>query len=52
MEERRDFLGSAILTTSAGLLSAIVPNYTLLLILRFLVGIGIGCGACVFIMVS
>ncbi|KAF5787667.1 putative major facilitator, sugar transporter, major facilitator superfamily [Helianthus annuus] len=41
---KKGFLGSAILTTSAGLLSAIVPNYTLLLILRFLVGIGIGCG--------
>ncbi|GJT16612.1 organic cation/carnitine transporter 7-like protein [Tanacetum coccineum] len=41
------FLGSAIVTTIAGLLSCATPNYVTLLILRGIVGFGLG-GANVF----
>ncbi|KAJ0744774.1 putative major facilitator, sugar transporter, major facilitator superfamily [Helianthus annuus] len=41
---KKGFLGSAMLTTIAGISSAFAPNYICLLILRCLVGIGIGCG--------
>ncbi|KAL7600947.1 hypothetical protein Lser_V15G23565 [Lactuca serriola] len=41
---KKGFLGSAIITSGAGFLSAFAPNYISLLILRFFVGIGLGCG--------
>ncbi|KAI7744573.1 hypothetical protein M8C21_015986 [Ambrosia artemisiifolia] len=41
---KKGFLGAAILTTITGVLSALAPNYVSLLILRFLVGLGLGCG--------
>lgn len=41
---KKGFLGAAIITSGAGFLSAFAPNYILLLILRFFVGIGLGCG--------
>ena len=37
-------MGATILSTGAGFLSAFSPNYILLLILRCLVGIGLGGG--------
>ncbi|CAN6283069.1 unnamed protein product [Urochloa humidicola] len=39
---RTALLLSIILTTGAGFLSALSPNYTFLLIFRFLVGLGVG----------
>lgn len=44
---RRGFLGIAIVTSVAGFLSSFSPNYISLLILRCLVGTGLG-GASVF----
>nr|GEV43100.1 organic cation/carnitine transporter 7-like [Tanacetum cinerariifolium]GEV47658.1 organic cation/carnitine transporter 7-like [Tanacetum cinerariifolium] len=41
---KKGFLGSTIITGGAGLLSAFAPNYMSLLILRCIVGVGIGCG--------
>lgn len=41
---RIGFLGVAIVTSVAGLLGAFSPNYTSLVILRGLVGFGLGCG--------
>ncbi|KAJ0886943.1 putative major facilitator, sugar transporter, major facilitator superfamily [Helianthus annuus] len=41
---KKGFLGASIITSVAGLLSAIAPNYTLLLILRCFIGAGLGCG--------
>ncbi|GJZ07685.1 organic cation/carnitine transporter 7-like protein [Tanacetum coccineum] len=41
---KKGFLGSTIITGVAGLLSAFAPNYISLLILRCIVGVGIGCG--------
>nr|GEY94343.1 organic cation/carnitine transporter 7-like [Tanacetum cinerariifolium] len=41
------FLGSTIVTSLAGLISCVAPNYVTLLILRFIVGFGLG-GAHVF----
>lgn len=41
---RMGLLSIAIVTTGAGFLSAFSPNYTSLVILRFLVGIGLGGG--------
>lgn len=41
---KKGFLGSTIITSVAGLLSAFAPNYISLLILRCIVGVGIGCG--------
>ncbi|CAL4941570.1 unnamed protein product [Urochloa decumbens] len=39
---RTALLFSIILTTGAGFLSALSPNYTFLLVFRFLVGLGVG----------
>ncbi|CAK9187661.1 unnamed protein product [Ilex paraguariensis] len=41
---KKSFLGATILSTGAGFLSAFSPNYIVLLILRCLVGIGLGGG--------
>lgn len=41
---RKGLLGSTILTSIAGLMSTFSPNYTYLVILRFLVGIGLAGG--------
>ncbi|XP_076924427.1 organic cation/carnitine transporter 7-like [Bidens hawaiensis] len=41
---KKGFLGASIMTTTGGLLSAFAPNYTSLLILRFFIGVGLGCG--------
>ncbi|XP_028547626.1 organic cation/carnitine transporter 7 isoform X3 [Dendrobium catenatum] len=41
---RVGFLFTAIVTSGAGLLSAFAPNYISLLLLRFVVGIGLGGG--------
>ncbi|GAA0163625.1 secondary carrier transporter [Lithospermum erythrorhizon] len=41
---RKGFLITAIVTSGAGFLSAISPNYTLLIILRGIVGAGLGGG--------
>ncbi|KAK1417070.1 hypothetical protein QVD17_26192 [Tagetes erecta] len=41
---KKGFLGSALVTSIAGLLSSFAPNYISLLILRGVVGVGIGCG--------
>ncbi|XP_076898308.1 organic cation/carnitine transporter 7-like [Bidens hawaiensis] len=41
---KRGFLGAAIVTSVTGILSAFAPNYISLLILRCLVGVGLGCG--------
>ncbi|XP_076925750.1 organic cation/carnitine transporter 7-like [Bidens hawaiensis] len=41
---KKGFLGASIMTTTCGLLSAFAPNYTSLLILRFFIGVGLGCG--------
>lgn len=41
---RRGFLITAMITSGAGFLSAISPNYTVLIILRGLVGAGLGGG--------
>ena len=39
---RKGFLYTAIVTSSAGLLSVLAPNYHALIFFRFLVGIGLG----------
>lgn len=36
------FMGTVMLTAIFGLLSSFAPNYTILLILRFIVGLGVG----------
>ncbi|KAJ4792105.1 Major facilitator superfamily protein [Rhynchospora pubera] len=41
---RQGFLFTAIVTSMAGFLSALAPNYVSLLFLRFMVGIGLGGG--------
>ncbi|GJU68171.1 organic cation/carnitine transporter 7-like protein [Tanacetum coccineum] len=41
---KKGFLGSTIITSVAGLVSAFAPNYISLLILRCIVGVGLGCG--------
>lgn len=41
---RKGFLVTAIITSGAGFFSAIAPNYTALIVFRFLVGIGLGGG--------
>jgi MFS family permease len=41
---RKGFLFTAIVTSTAGFLSALAPNYACLLFLRFMVGIGLGGG--------
>ncbi|KAD1397639.1 hypothetical protein E3N88_05790 [Mikania micrantha] len=41
---KKGFLGAAIITSLAGVLSAFAPNYITLLILRCFVGVGLGCG--------
>ncbi|MFS7981525.1 putative major facilitator, sugar transporter, major facilitator superfamily [Helianthus anomalus] len=41
---KKGFLGVAIVTSLAGILSAFAPNYISLLILRCFVGFGAGCG--------
>ncbi|XP_051135958.1 organic cation/carnitine transporter 7 isoform X2 [Andrographis paniculata] len=41
---RRGFLFTAIITAGAGFLSAFAPNFTILVILRGLVGVGLGGG--------
>lgn len=41
---RKGFLFTAIVTSTAGFLSALAPNYASLLFLRFMVGIGLGGG--------
>ncbi|CAA6672096.1 unnamed protein product [Spirodela intermedia] len=44
LEELKGFLFTAIVTSTAGFLSAFAPNYFSLIVLRFLVGIGLGGG--------
>ena len=41
---RKGFLFTALVTGGAGFLSAFAPNYISLIILRFVVGIGLGGG--------
>ncbi|XP_073004586.1 organic cation/carnitine transporter 7-like isoform X1 [Typha latifolia] len=41
---RQGFLFTALITSGAGLLSSIAPNYICLIFLRFVVGIGLGGG--------
>ncbi|KAK9078923.1 hypothetical protein SSX86_002982 [Deinandra increscens subsp. villosa] len=41
---KKGFLGASIITSLAGLMSAFAPNYISLLILRCIVGVGLGCG--------
>ncbi|KAJ8759598.1 hypothetical protein K2173_008778 [Erythroxylum novogranatense] len=45
---RRGFLVTAIVTSGAGVLSALAPNYVALLICRCLVGVGVGGGPVLF----
>ena len=41
---RRGFLITAIVTSGAGIFSAVSPNYASLLVFRFFVGVGLGGG--------
>ncbi|KAG0475597.1 hypothetical protein HPP92_015283 [Vanilla planifolia] len=45
---RKGFLFTALVTGGAGFLSAFAPNYICLVILRFLVGVGLGGGPVLF----
>ncbi|KAK8968615.1 Organic cation/carnitine transporter 7 [Platanthera guangdongensis] len=45
---RKCFIFTAVITSGAGFLSAFSPNYISLVILRFLVGVGLGGGAVLF----
>lgn len=41
---RKGFLATAMITSIAGLLSAVAPNYIILIMCRCLVGVGVGGG--------